>query len=178
MAEAERLKEAGNECFRRKAYQEATEFYQRALDAAPIDSLNRAIYYGNKAACFMRQSQFQEALESCNEALKINEEYLKVLMRRCSAFEHLDQLEDAIMDAERVLDLDPEHEQAKKTLQRLQKLLALQQEQKKEEMIGKLKDLGNSFLGKFGISLNDFKAEKDPETGSYNVSLNRDSSHT
>ena len=29
---------------------------------------------------------------------------------------------------------------------------------------GKLKDLGNSVLGKFGMSLDNFKAEKDPTT--------------
>lgn len=34
---------------------------------------------------------------------------------------------------------------------------------------GKLKDLGNTILGKFGMSLDNFKAEKDPETGSYSI---------
>lgn len=34
---------------------------------------------------------------------------------------------------------------------------------------GKLKDLGNTVLGKFGLSLDNFKAEKDPDTGSYSI---------
>lgn len=34
---------------------------------------------------------------------------------------------------------------------------------------GKLKDLGNMVLGKFGLSLNNFKAEQDPQTGSYSI---------
>ncbi len=34
---------------------------------------------------------------------------------------------------------------------------------------GKLKDLGNTILGKFGMSLDNFKAEKDPTTGSYSI---------
>lgn len=32
-----------------------------------------------------------------------------------------------------------------------------------------MKGFGNTILGKFGLSLDNFKAEKDPETGSYNI---------
>ena len=35
----------------------------------------------------------------------------------------------------------------------------------------KLKELGNSLLGKFGMSLDNFKAEKDPTTGSYSINF-------
>ena len=35
----------------------------------------------------------------------------------------------------------------------------------------KLKELGNTVLGKFGMSLDNFKAEKDPETGSYSINF-------
>lgn len=34
---------------------------------------------------------------------------------------------------------------------------------------GKLKDLGNMFLGNFGMSVDNFKATKDETTGSYNI---------
>lgn len=34
---------------------------------------------------------------------------------------------------------------------------------------GKLKDLGNNILGKFGMSLDNFKAEQDPATGGYSI---------
>jgi hypothetical protein len=32
-----------------------------------------------------------------------------------------------------------------------------------------LKGFGNSLLGRFGLSLDNFKAEQDPATGSYNL---------
>lgn len=34
-----------------------------------------------------------------------------------------------------------------------------------------LKGLGNSVLGMFGMSLDNFEAKKDPSTGSYSISF-------
>lgn len=38
-------------------------------------------------------------------------------------------------------------------------------------LAGKLKDLGNTVLGKFGMSLDNFKAVQDPSTGSYSINF-------
>lgn len=44
-----------------------------------------------------------------------------------------------------------------------------QLEIEKAEVISKLKDLGNTLLGKIGLSLDNFKVEQNPQTGSYNI---------
>ena len=57
-----------------------------------------------------------------------------------------------------------------------EKRIAEDLEQKKDEMLGKLKDLGNSILGNFGMSLDNFKMEKNAE-GGYSVQFNNGSSN-
>ena len=42
-------------------------------------------------------------------------------------------------------------------------------EEMKTEALGKLKELGNSFLGNFGMSLDSFKMEQDKTTGSWSI---------
>jgi len=39
----------------------------------------------------------------------------------------------------------------------------------KDEALGKLKELGNSILGNFGMSLDNFNMKQDPATGSWNI---------
>ena len=36
-------------------------------------------------------------------------------------------------------------------------------------LLGKLKDLGNTILGNFGMSLDNFKMTQDPATGGWNI---------
>ena len=43
-------------------------------------------------------------------------------------------------------------------------------EEKKEKVMGQLKGLGNTLLGKFGLSLDNFKLNEQPG-GGYNISF-------
>jgi len=67
------------------------------------------------------------------------------------------------------LELDPLNSAAPARLAALAPLVDAKREAMKAEMLETLKGFGNSLLGKFGLSLDNFKAEQDPETGSYNL---------
>lgn len=230
LAESEQLKAEGNRLYAAGDYDNALQCYWQALDAAPPEAEQRAVYYANASACYIKRGDWQLAVEQCTQALRIDEAYVKALQRRSMALRELDDLEHALTDARKartvslcgclcvclyvsvgacsalsghsllldpfsaptctpihhilavnwphitttpcchqVLELTPGDAWAVRTVEELEPVVAERQEKLKEEMLGKLKDLGNSLLGKFGLSLDNFKADKDPETGGYSI---------
>lgn len=135
-----------------------------------IKNRPRAVYHANRAACYMGMERYQEAVEDCTDAIAADDGYAKAYLRRGAAREKLQDLEGALADNEKVADeLEPGHAQAAAAVARLRPAVERKRDEMKEEMMGKLKDLGNSILGNFGLSTENFKAEKDDATGSYNI---------
>eukprot|EP00003_Mantamonas_plastica_P033800 TRINITY_DN991_c0_g1_i1.p1 TRINITY_DN991_c0_g1~~TRINITY_DN991_c0_g1_i1.p1 ORF type:complete len:145 (+),score=43.05 TRINITY_DN991_c0_g1_i1:51-485(+) len=119
------------------------------------------------------QEEYALCIDDCTSSLDFNPTYLKVLRRRAIAAEKEDKPEMALEDNKRILsDIDPHDKEAKRNVQRLEPIVRKKEEEMKEEMMGKLKDLGNTLLGKFGMSVDDFQFQQDPATGSYSLSMN------
>lgn len=130
-----------------------------------------AVYYCNRAACFLHLQWYEKVIHDCNIAILFNPSYTKAYTRRMSAHEQTDKIEEALRDAQTAFQLEPNNKQIQNHVTRLKKLNDERLEKLKEETLGKLKDLGNSILGKFGLSLDNFKSVKDPNTGSYSISF-------
>ncbi|KAG2435010.1 hypothetical protein HYH02_012008 [Chlamydomonas schloesseri] len=174
LARAEEFKREGNELFGAGQWEAASVKYNQALDEAPASATKqRAIYFANLAACNIKAGQFAAAVQSCSEALALDGGYEKALMRRCEAFEKLDELDHALGDAKKLAELAPGNAWAKAKVAALQPVVDERTEKLKTEMLGKLKDLGNTILGKFGLSTDNFKFDKDPNTGSYSIRFER-----
>ncbi|GBG72816.1 hypothetical protein CBR_g12383 [Chara braunii] len=173
---ADDAKAEGNKLYVQKDYAGALECYARALELIPVheDTIqNRATYHANRAICFLQQAEYVDAVKESTLALELNPNYVKALLRRAQAHEKLDQLEESLQDLKKVVELDPSDKQAKEAVRRLEPAVMAKREKMKEEMLGKLKDLGNSLLGHFGMSLDNFKAVQDPKTGGYSVNFQR-----
>lgn len=72
-----------------------------------------------------------------------------------------------------MLEKDPANRQARTEIRRLEPIVNEKREKMKEEMMGKLKELGNSLLGHFGLSVDNFKAVQDPNTGGYSINFSK-----
>jgi len=132
-----------------------------------------SVFYSNRAAAFLMQSKYAECVADASASLELHPANPKPLSRRAKAHEALDQLAEAVEDLKALVALDPSDRDAARNLARVDKALQEKNEKMKTEMLGKLKDFGNSLLGKFGLSLDNFKATQDPSTGSYNISFGK-----
>ena len=86
----------------------------------------------------------------CTASLKLVPDNVKTLLRRCKAYEGQEKLIEAVDDMKKVVELSPVTAN-KKALAALEEAQKEQFEKQKEEMMGTLKDLGNKFLGNFGL---------------------------
>ena len=69
--------------------------------------------------------------------------------------------------------MDPSLVTYRRKREELSKKINERNEKLKEEMLGKLKDVGNKLLGKFGLSLDNFHMEQDPNTGGYSIKFEK-----
>ncbi|CAN8229926.1 unnamed protein product [Cochlearia groenlandica] len=174
MEEANEAKAEGNKLFVNGFYEEALSKYVHALELVhecPESIEIRSICYLNRGVCFLKLGKYEETIKECTKALELNTTYTKALVRRAEAHEKLEHFEEAVTDLKKILEVNPSNDVARKGIRRLEPLATEKREKMKEEAITKLKEMGNSILGKFGMSVDNFKAVKDPNTGSYSFSF-------
>lgn len=99
-------KEKGNELFKTGKFKEAQETYTEALAIDPLNKdINSKIYY-NRALVNTKLGNIRLAIEDCTAALKINEQYVKALLKRARCHYDLESFEDSVKDYEAALKLE------------------------------------------------------------------------
>ncbi|GBE62526.1 Tetratricopeptide repeat 1, putative [Babesia ovata] len=166
------LKERGNNAFKDGDYLAARELYTDAilrLEHSDNDALGAQLYC-NRAACHIAMEDFDSAVADATEAVMLDRSYVKAYLRRGSAYEKMGMQQKALADLNKAVELDGTIEpQYRDKICKLKVGAEKEFAKEKDEMMGKLKDLGNTLLGKIGLSLDNFKVNKDENTGSYNI---------
>ncbi|XP_076625056.1 tetratricopeptide repeat domain 1 [Colletes latitarsis] len=175
--EAAKLKDEGNDLFKSGEYTKAISVYTQGIQTCPLSySKERSVLYANRAAAKSKCLEKESAILDCTKAIELDPSYLKVLVRRAQLYEETDKLDEALEDFKKILTYDSSHAEANYAVRRLPSLIEERNEKLKEEMFGKLKDLGNMVLKPFGLSTNNFQLEKDPNSGSYSVKFQQNPS--
>ena len=93
---------------------EAVKKYDEALEICPLCfKEDRAILLANTAAARLKMGEKEKAIDDCSEAINLNPNYVKVLLRRGQIYEDTDKPHEAMKDFEKVLELDPGHKEAR-----------------------------------------------------------------
>ncbi|GJE85777.1 TPR-like protein [Phanerochaete sordida] len=139
----------------------------------------RAILNANIAACYVKLGEHKDAVAACTQALLDDPTYVKALQRRAACNEELDtwsSLTSAQEDYTKLLELlppsSPQVTETRRKLHALKPRVEAAQKRETSEMLGKLKDLGNTFLGNFGLSTDNFKFEPNGQ-GGYSMNFTR-----
>jgi len=171
--EAEAAKVRGNAHYAKKQYEEAISAYTDAILLCPEScSLLLSTFLNNRAAAHLQLHHNVDAIADCSASIAFHPS-TKALLRRSTAYEREDKLTEAIADLKAVIEKGDGGREEELRLRRLEATKRDRDEKMKDEMLGKLKELGNGLLGKIGMSLDDFKAIKDDKTGSYSISFNK-----
>ena len=171
VSRAEEYKQKGNEMFKAQEYIEALDFYKQAIAYCPDDETEKlAIYYNNKGITLVQLGQKDDALTAFGEGIKYNEAYLKPRYQRMKLLKDMEKYSDAKDDAKFILEKDPNFPGVFGELKQLEKLEKEKLDKMKDEVLGNLKNLGNMVLGKFGMSLDNFKLNQNQD-GTYNISM-------
>ncbi|XP_066504685.1 peptidyl-prolyl cis-trans isomerase D [Hoplias malabaricus] len=118
---AEDVKNIGNTFFKAQNWQVAVKKYSKALrylevcgDSLDDESAQKKLEPTalscilNTAACKLKLQQWQEAIESCDEALELNQTQTKALFRRAQAWQGLKEYSKAMTDLQKAQQIAPE----------------------------------------------------------------------
>ncbi|KAI5968725.1 hypothetical protein CANMA_002161 [Candida margitis] len=115
MNQAEKLKNEGNEAFKRHEYKKAAKIYR---DAIQLDMYN-PVLYSNRAQCFLNLGDYERALDDTTSGLNLGGQgkvAVKLNYRRAMTLLELNQMQGAKGALQSVLQLDPQNHTAKKQL--------------------------------------------------------------
>lgn len=90
---AAKLKAAGNKAYGSKDYNRAIELYGKALLCK-----QDPVFYSNRAACWNAMGNWERVIEDTTAAINLDNEYVKALNRRASAYEQVDRNSEALLD--------------------------------------------------------------------------------
>ncbi|KAJ6752009.1 hypothetical protein OIU85_002430 [Salix viminalis] len=91
-----RARNRGNDLFKSERFTEACSAYGEGLRLDPSNS----ILFCNRAACWFKRGLWERSIDDCNQALNIQPNYTKALLRRAASNSKLERWADAVRDYE------------------------------------------------------------------------------
>ncbi|KAI0094636.1 hypothetical protein BDY19DRAFT_988455 [Irpex rosettiformis] len=132
----------------------------------------RSVLSANIAAVHFKLDEHSEVVAACTEALQDDPGYIKALQRRAASNEVLDtwaSLTSAQEDYTKLLTLltseSVQYIDARRKLAAIKPRAEAAQKKETSEMFDKLKGIGNSILGNFGLSTNNFQFTPNGQGG-------------
>uniref|UniRef100_H0WSQ7 Protein unc-45 homolog A n=2 Tax=Otolemur garnettii TaxID=30611 RepID=H0WSQ7_OTOGA len=105
----EQLRKEGNELFKCGDYEGALVAYTQALGLGATVQ-DQAVLHRNRAACHLKLEDYKKAETEATKAIEKDGGDVKALYRRSQALEKLGRLDQAVLDLQRCVSLEPKNE--------------------------------------------------------------------
>nr|XP_033789026.1 sperm-associated antigen 1 [Geotrypetes seraphini]XP_033789027.1 sperm-associated antigen 1 [Geotrypetes seraphini]XP_033789028.1 sperm-associated antigen 1 [Geotrypetes seraphini] len=124
---AAELKSEGNELFKKGQFGEAVLKYSEAIEKLKSLEGNNpediSILYSNRAACYLKDGNYNVCIEDCSRALELQPFFLKPLLRRAIAYESIERYRQAYVDYKTALQIDGGIQAANDSINRITRTL-------------------------------------------------------
>ena len=141
-------KEEGNALFKAGEYVKAVDAYTAALAMDPtLDAVNAKLY-SNRATVLSKLGRNEAAVEDCNQALALEPDFFKVLLRRADCYMKMEKYEEAVRDYEQAKSLDRENRDVASALRDAKHKLKLSQRKDHYKTLGVDKDASDAEIKK------------------------------
>ncbi|KAI0462983.1 hypothetical protein LJB42_003788 [Komagataella kurtzmanii] len=129
---ASNFKNQGNDCYKSKQYQDAVQYYTKALEVKCDDAAINASLYLNRAACNLELKNYRRCINDCKLALLLTADNVKAYYRSAKAYLALGKLDEASELVDFALKQQEEHEVKQDT--RALEILGTQIKHQKEKL--------------------------------------------
>ncbi|CAH1788409.1 unnamed protein product [Owenia fusiformis] len=106
-------KEEGNTAYKANKLETAYLLYTEALAIDPDNKFTNSKLYNNRATVCAKLGKTEQAIEDCDKAIELDDNYLKAYMRRAKCYLDSEQYEEAVRDYEKIYKLDKSRENKK-----------------------------------------------------------------
>ncbi len=122
-------REAGNEHYKNKRYQEALSCYTDALKSCPKEAKdNRVVFLKNRSACYVQLGQYENSLKDTTIVLDLVPTDVKALYRHAQALENLERLPEAFKFIKNLVSMNPKNQEAQNFARKLTEKIKKQAE--------------------------------------------------
>eukprot|EP00298_Acanthocystis_sp_HF-20_P011060 c19207_g2_i1.p1 GENE.c19207_g2_i1~~c19207_g2_i1.p1 ORF type:complete len:207 (-),score=74.62 c19207_g2_i1:173-793(-) len=106
------LKERGNQLFQKGKYDAAIDAYTEAICLSP----NHSTYYTNRGLCYYKKEDFQQTIENCDTAIKLDPNSIKAHYFKGNALERMNHINEALEVMGKALEICNKSENSKEKI--------------------------------------------------------------
>ena len=121
--QAQRYREIGNEFFKKGQFSDAASQYTLAIQELPQGHSDLIPIYNNRSIAYIKTGHYKECVNDCNIVQSMDSKDVKSLIRRATAYEHLEKWKLALADYQKIQTLDSSYTIANQAITRCKKAL-------------------------------------------------------